>query len=74
MGRGRPKGKGKNIEFLKALRPGDTVWDVSRRKMWSFVSTARDLGIKLMVRRIPNSKKYAFKIINEDQIGEDSGG
>ncbi len=64
---GRPKGSGVNLRLLRSLRPGETVWDVSKKKMRSIFVSANEQGIKLMVRRIPNSKKYAFKVIHESQ-------
>lgn len=71
--KGFKKGEGVNLNLLKALRPGETVWDVGRKKMRSLIVSAQNAGIRLMVRRIPGTNKYAFKVIHESPAGEDSG-
>lgn len=65
-GRGRPKGSGVNLDLLNSLKPGDTVWDVGLKKMRSISASAHEAGIRLMIRRIPGTRKYAFKIIQDD--------
>ncbi len=72
--RGRPKGLGVNISLLLALRPDQTVWDVGKKKMRSIIVSAQQAGIKLMVRRIPDTKKYAFKVIHDSKNNEDKRG
>lgn len=68
--RGRPKGSGVNLHLLRSLRPNQTVWDVRRKKMHSIKVSAQAAGIKLMIRRIPNTTLYAFKVIHESKIEE----
>lgn len=71
--RGRPKGSGVNLRLLSSLRPGATVWNVRRKKMRSIIVSAAAAGIKLMVRRIPDTHFYAFKIVYaENPATEDS--
>lgn len=74
QGRGRPKGAGINLRLLRALRPGDTVWEVSKRKMHSIIQSANLAGIRLMVRRIPGSNKYAFKVLYEQSTSNEDRG
>ena len=50
-GRGRPKGKGLNVDVLSQLNPGDGIADVPPRKMASYKASANRLGIKLRIRR-----------------------
>ncbi len=52
VGRGRPKGNGSNIRALRKMNPGDSLWDVPRKKMDSFRVSAFRSGIKIKVRRI----------------------
>lgn len=52
VGRGRHKGSGSNIRTLMKLNPGDSLWDVPRKKMDSFRVSAFRSGIKIKVRRI----------------------
>lgn len=71
--RGRPKGSGINLRLLSSLRPGATVWNVKRKKMRSIIVSANAAGIKLMVRRIPDTNLYAFKIVYaESQVTKNS--
>jgi len=63
--RGRPPGTGRNIDLLKSLKPGDTVWNIGTRRMNSIVASARAIGIKLVVRKIPGTRSYAFQIHEE---------
>ena len=65
-GRGRPVGDGDNIRFLKALKPGDTVWDVPAKRMATLRASAARCGIKVMARKIPGGSLYAFKILPEE--------
>jgi hypothetical protein len=76
---GRPPGKGVNLDLLKSLKDGDTVWDVSKKKMRSIIVSANLAGIRLTVRAIPNTKRYAFKINKAEDTpyqadGEEAGG
>ncbi len=62
---GRPKGSGINLRLLKGLKDGQTVWEVPKKKMRSIIVSANYAGIRLMVRRMHDSTRYAFKVINE---------
>lgn len=62
-GRGRKKGYGRNLELLNRMDIGDSIWDVPLNKMESIKCTAHRFGLKVMVRRIPDTKLYAIKRI-----------
>ncbi len=58
IGRGRPKGSGKNMELLRRLTPGSTecIWAVTQRKRDCLRWAAFTMGIHIKVRMIkPNS-------------------
>ncbi len=63
---GRPRGKGRNIDLLESLKPGDTAWNVGARRMTTIVKTARKLGLKLTYRKIPGTRSFAFQIDKPD--------
>lgn len=69
---GRERGRGANLDLLNSLGPSDTVWDVGYNKMRSIIASAHVAGIKLMVRKIPNTNKYAFKVIANDSKADAS--
>jgi hypothetical protein len=54
IGRGRPYGKGKNLDMLGKMKEGDAIWDVPYKKAMSISFSARRSGIKISVRRLPN--------------------
>lgn len=56
-GRGCKAGIGVNINLLKRMEPGDSIWEVPVRKMRSIKDTATRYGIRLKIRKIP--KEYA---------------
>jgi hypothetical protein len=53
-------GKGKNLDMFAKMKPGDSIWDVPRDKMNSMRYTAWREKIKIKIRRIPDSDKYAI--------------
>jgi len=52
LGRGRPRGSGGNLRALAKLKPGDSLWDVPKKKKDSFRTAAFRHKIKIKVRRI----------------------
>jgi hypothetical protein len=71
---GRPRGRGKNLDLLNKLRPEDTVWDVTAKRMRSIIVSANEHGFKLMVRNIPNTKRYAFRVLENESKDDKAGG
>lgn len=60
-GRGRKRGDGCNLVFLKSLTSGDTAWGLSERKMRSVKMTAFKKKIKISIRQIPDTDTYVIK-------------
>ncbi len=53
IGRGRPKGVGKNLKLLDKLKiPDSCLWDLSFNRMRSILVSAQYAGIKLRVRKL----------------------
>jgi hypothetical protein len=60
IGRGRKTGKGKNLDMLNKMKPGDAILEVPYNKCMSLRFSARLAKIKIKIRRLPNSNKYAI--------------
>ncbi len=56
--KGRPKGKGDNLRLLEMLKGNKSLWDVDYRKMLSIKQSAFAAGIKVTVRKIPDTDLY----------------
>jgi hypothetical protein len=52
VGRGRPRGSGSNLRTLAKMGKGDSLWDVPKKKMDSFRTSAFRNNIRLKIRRI----------------------
>ncbi len=63
VGRGRPKGIGRNVEKLASMKPGDSLWELTRRKAMSFRVSAACVGIKVTIRKIDGTTRYALFIL-----------
>jgi len=55
----RPYNKGKNLDILLKMEPGDSIWEVPYRKVRSLRFSALRRGMKIKARRIPTSERYA---------------
>lgn len=62
-GRGRKPGKGKNVDMLKEMGIGGSIFEVPKLKMMSIKYSARYFGMKIVIRRLPN-KTYFIKRIS----------
>jgi hypothetical protein len=60
LGVGRPKGSGSNIRLLKKLKPGNSIWELTWKKANSIRVSAQNAGIKIKIRKQPDSDRYAI--------------
>lgn len=60
-GRGRPRGSGWNLRTLAKMGPGYTLWDIPLKKKNSIKTSAYRNGIKIKVRRMPDSENYVIE-------------
>jgi len=58
---GRPRGIGKNIEILRSMAHGDTLWALTWPKCACFLTAAKRRRIKLSYRQIPGTDEYMIK-------------
>ena len=60
-GRGRRKGDGENIKLLSGMKPGDSLWDIPKAKIYSLRTTCQHHGFRIRVRAIPGTRLYALE-------------
>lgn len=59
-GRGRKGGTGVNLDLLRKMKSGQSIWEVPKAKMESIRSTATIFEITIKVRRLPDSDNYVI--------------
>ena len=59
---GRKRGSGCNMILLRKMRVGACIWHVAKGKMYSIKHSARALGIKIKVRKLPNGFYAIWKM------------
>lgn len=57
---GRPKARGKNIELLLQLQPGQRVWDLSLRQLRNLIKAAQRWGWKPRYRYNHETNTYVL--------------
>jgi hypothetical protein len=54
LGRGRPKGSGKNLRMLNAMHPGDAVENIPKERIHSIRASAGNVKMKVICRKLEN--------------------
>lgn len=62
LGRGRRRGNGQNLIFLRRMKPGSPLWNVPLKKAMSIKHSAWRFKIKIKIRRLPTGLYGIWKL------------